>query len=48
MGGVSEETIAETLKLGFKGVGVLGGIWNANDPIKSFKGIKKNYEATVR
>lgn len=36
MGGINSETIAETFKLGFKGVGVLGGVWNAENPLESF------------
>ena len=36
MGGINSDTIAETFKLGFKGVGVLGGVWNAESPIESF------------
>ena len=36
MGGINSDTIAETFKLGFKGVGVLGGVWNAENPLESF------------
>ncbi|SFC86711.1 thiamine phosphate synthase [Algibacter pectinivorans] len=36
MGGINANTILETFKLGFKGVGVLGGVWNAENPVKSF------------
>jgi thiamine-phosphate pyrophosphorylase len=36
MGGINAETIPETFKLGFKGVGVLGGVWNTENPIESF------------
>jgi len=43
MGGVNAETIPEVLKLGYKGIGVLGGIWNSNTPIKDFKKIKKRW-----
>ncbi|NRR90367.1 thiamine phosphate synthase [Winogradskyella undariae] len=45
MGGISEETIEETIKLGFKGIGVLGGVWNTENPVESFKSIKRSYQA---
>ncbi len=41
MGGINVDTIAETIALGFKGIGVLGGVWNTEDPLKSFKSIKR-------
>lgn len=37
MGGVTTENINEFTKLGFKGVGVLGGIWNSKSPVTDFK-----------
>ena len=40
MGGVTTENIAEFTKLGFKGVGVLGGIWKSKNPVKSFLNLK--------
>ena len=43
MGGVNAETIPKVLKLGYKGIGVLGGVWNAENPVKSFKAIKEKY-----
>ena len=39
MGGINESTLQATFDLGYKGVGVLGGIWNTEDPLKSFKTI---------
>lgn len=36
MGGVTTENLTEFEKLGFKGVGVLGGIWNSEDPVGNF------------
>ncbi len=39
MGGVTSETIKDTLDLGYKGVGVLGGVWNAEQPVEAFKQI---------
>lgn len=41
MGGINESMLIETYKLGFKGVGVLGGIWNTENPIQSFSKIKE-------
>ena len=40
MGGIQQSNIADTAKLGFGGVGVLGGIWYADDPIEAFRDIK--------
>lgn len=44
MGGVSVNNLAEFNKLGFKGVGVLGGIWNNDTPVDVFKTMNKNYK----
>lgn len=44
MGGINVSTIKETLALGFKGIGVLGGVWNTEHPVESFKNIKRHYE----
>ncbi len=43
MGGVNSETIPKVLELGFKGIGVLGGVWNTDNPVESFKEIKSRY-----
>ncbi len=40
MGGINENTLQATFDLGFKGVGVLGGIWNTEQPLESFKKIQ--------
>ena len=45
MGGVNTETIPKVLDLGYKGVGVLGGVWNTNKPVESFKDIKQVYDS---
>lgn len=37
MGGINAHTTPEAVKLGFQGVGALGGVWNASDPIQAFK-----------
>lgn len=47
MGGINTTTIKETLELGFQGIGVLGGVWNAENPMESFKAIKHCYEEGV-
>lgn len=44
MGGVTTENIEEFKTLGFKGVGVLGGIWNSGKPVESFKKMKQYFE----
>lgn len=37
MGGVTTTNLETFTQLGFKGVGVLGGIWNSEHPIEDFK-----------
>lgn len=44
MGGINEVTIPATIRLGFKGVGVLGGVWNTDEPIHSFLALNKVYK----
>ncbi|MGB0897006.1 MAG: thiamine phosphate synthase [Flavobacteriaceae bacterium] len=41
MGGVTIKSLPDVLKLGYKGVGVLGGIWNTENPIQNFKLLKE-------
>lgn len=43
MGGINEKTLAETIPLGFKGIGVLGGVWNTENPVESFVALKNLY-----
>lgn len=43
MGGVTPNNLKEFDKLGFKGVGVLGGIWNNETPIATFKKMKAHF-----
>ena len=45
MGGVTTDNLIEFNKLGFKGVGVLGGIWNNSQPLDVFKKIKRYYKS---
>lgn len=40
MGGVTSENIKSFKTLGYKGVGVLGGIWNSDEPVQTFKKIQ--------
>ncbi|TLP77264.1 thiamine phosphate synthase [Maribacter sp. ACAM166] len=44
MGGVTTDNIKEFNVLGFKGVGVLGGIWKSSNPVESFKKMKSYFE----
>ncbi|MBU2996548.1 thiamine phosphate synthase [Cellulophaga baltica] len=44
MGGVNFKTIPEVLKLGYNGIGVLGGVWNNENPLESFIEIKNQFE----
>lgn len=47
MGGVHDQNISEVKQLGYAGVGVLGGVWNAKDPKEACKAliqsVKKAY-----
>ncbi|MFL1894680.1 thiamine phosphate synthase [Aquimarina sp. 2-A2] len=43
LGGIDEKTITTAFHLGFKGVGVLGSIWNTTDFLESFNTIKNAY-----
>lgn len=47
MGGITIETLSEVFKLGFKGIGVLGGVWNMDNPVESFIELKKQYTSVV-
>lgn len=40
MGGVNATNLAEIREKGFQGVGILGGIWNTENPLKAFFKIK--------
>ncbi|MCB4799785.1 thiamine phosphate synthase [Neotamlana laminarinivorans] len=48
MGGVTEYNLTEFKKLGFKGVGVLGGVWNSKNPIQSFININNAFKNTLK
>lgn len=47
MGGINTDIIQKTLELGFQGIGVLGGVWNTENPVESFKNIKRHYEQST-
>lgn len=46
MGGITTRNLAEITRLGFSGVGVLGGIWNSHTPIADFKTMKNYFSQT--
>ncbi|EGV44257.1 thiamine phosphate synthase [Bizionia argentinensis JUB59] len=43
MGGVTTNNLDTIIKLGFKGVGVLGGIWNSENPVEDFKTMRNHF-----
>ena len=43
MGGVTADNLEKISSLGYKGVGVLGGIWNSSTPIADFKKMKEYF-----
>lgn len=47
MGGINEDTIEETIKLGFKGISILGGVWNTENPLESFKKIQDQFDKLI-
>ena len=46
VGGVTIENLSKFLALGYKGVGVIGSVWNNSNPIKQFKEMM-NYSKEV-
>ena len=46
MGGVTTSNIAQFDSLGYKGIGVLGGIWNSKSPVEDFKLINNYYKVS--
>lgn len=44
MGGITSATVEKMMQLGYKGLGVLGGIWHAEHPVKAFLDIKNTRE----
>lgn len=47
MGGVDLSTISDIFKLGFKGIGVLGGVWNMQNSLQSFIDLKNKYTLII-
>ncbi|WP_459210015.1 thiamine phosphate synthase [Aquimarina rhabdastrellae] len=45
MGGINASTIPEAIKLGFKGVGILGGVWNTTSSEISFMELLASYKS---
>lgn len=45
MGGINENTLQAAFDLGFKGVGILGGVWNTESSLQSFIKTEKAYKA---
>lgn len=43
MGGVTAENLSKFNTLGYKGVGVLGGVWGAEKPVEAFKKIDETF-----
>lgn len=43
MGGVTKTNIETFKKLGYKGVGVLGGIWDNKSPVETFKSMLNQF-----
>jgi len=41
LGGINKHAIQQTLDLGYRGIGILGAIWQSENPLKSFKEIQK-------
>ncbi len=48
MGGINENTLQATYDLGFKGVGVLGGVWNTTSSLESFLNIKNANNKVIK
>lgn len=47
MGGINVETTPEAIALGFQGVGALGGVWSAENPVQAFKDMKAAFSRAV-
>ena len=43
VGGVSVDNITTLHTLGYKGVGILGAIWNSKEPVSILRKIKKHF-----
>jgi thiamine-phosphate pyrophosphorylase len=47
MGGINAVTTPEAVALGFKGVGALGGIWNAQNPVAAFVEMQEAFKEAI-
>jgi len=43
MGGINVDTVSKASSLGYKGIAVLGGVWNTENPVHSFIQLKREY-----
>lgn len=48
MGGIKIANVEATRDRGFSGVGVLGSIWNSEDPVSAFRELKKEADRVFR
>ncbi len=48
MGGINADNLKQTIDLGFRGIGVLGGVWNSENPIQAFTDIKHQLNLVQR
>ncbi len=47
MGGVTAKNLSKFNRLGYKGVGVLGGVWNNTNPLAAFQQINEAYTTSL-
>lgn len=47
MGGVTAKNLSKFNTLGYKGVGVLGGVWNNTNPLAAFQQINEAYTTSL-
>lgn len=47
LGGINEDTVYDTLEIGFDGVAVLGIVWQANNPLKAYSQMAEIREAII-
>ena len=48
LGGIDSDKIAEVQSMGFAGVGLLGSIWKADDPVEAFLKIKAECDREIK
>jgi len=42
LGGINEDSISQTIDMGFDGVAMIGAIWNNKNPVEEFMSLKKS------